>query len=389
MGCENIKIDEDAKFLQNLLNINLTRTNFSTAVHPYINQKEYQGIIEQKSFVTGKKFSPASLLQNNNVSLDPGTTGDTKIHLTGNYDDNLFYEVLQYAVLAGASASKTSHDVIHAHDWLTILAGIEAKKRSNKPLIFHIHALEPDRSGAYVDEKIFAIEKYGMQQADRIIAVSEYTKNIIIEKYGISPEKISIVYNGTEFPSQKEHKAEKSNHHKMVLFLGRLAHQKGPHQFIEAARKILKKRKDIHFAIAGTGGMIKEMIQRVAMLRLGKYIHFTGFLDKEKVARIYRLADVYVMPSVSEPFGISTLEALSHDVPVVISKQSGVSEVLNHAFKVDFWDIHEMANKIVALVDYEALRKASLKNSEKEIKDLTWDKAVNGIINLYNVLKSK
>lgn len=307
-------------------------------------------------------------------------SGNTK--LTGKYGFNLLDEVYQYALIAGSLASKIDHDVIHVHDWLTVLAGVVAKKRCGKPLVFHAHALEPDRSGQHFDTRIYAIEQYGMMQADKVIAVSNYTKETIIKYYGIDANKIEVVYNGTYSNNAMLRPISKKNH-KMVLFLGRLAHQKGPMYFIETARKILEYRQDVHFVIAGSGGMYHEMMNKVANLGLGRYIHFTGFLNHSNIDKVFRLADVYVMPSISEPFGLSCLEAISYGVPVVISKQSGVAEVLPNAIKVDFWDTQEMANKILALLEYKALRKDTLQHSVSALQKLTWELNAEKLLNVY------
>lgn len=302
-----------------------------------------------------------------------------------NYEVNLITEVFRYAVTASTWAAKVKHDVIHAHDWLTILAALEAKTISGKPVVLHIHALETDRSGFWVDKRIFAIEKFGMQHADQIIAVSQYTKNNIVRHYGISPNKISVVHNGVYSNEANQFTtAERINKsHKMVLFLGRITHQKGPRFFIEIARKVLSKRPEVQFVMAGTGDSLHGIIERVAELGLGRNIHFTGFLNSSQVQVIYNLADVYVMPSVSEPFGLSALEALSSGVPAVISKQSGVAEVLNHTLAADFWDTDDMAAKILALLDYPILGNTSLAYTQSEIKSLTWEQSALKIIEIY------
>lgn len=370
------------------VDLGCSHENLAQFLHPYLQPGETE-YLERIDIASARVAAIITKLQTVNQfadfhelsSLHTSASAPTK--LTGQYGFNLLAEVCHYAVVAGALAVAAPHDVIHAHDWLTILAGVEAKKRSGKPLVFHVHALEPDRSGAVVDARIFAIEKYGLDQADKIVAVSEYTKNVIISNYGISPEKITIVHNGS-YASDTPIKPHRAKANKMVLFLGRLAHQKGPFFYIEAARKILEKRHDVHFVIAGAGGLLREMIERVAALRIGQYVHFTGFLDHKKIGRIFGLADVYVMPSISEPFGLSCLESLSYGVPVVISKQSGVSEVLPHVVKIDFWDTEEMANKILALLDYKALRKVTLQQSAEDLKSLTWEKTADSLIALYS-----
>ena len=326
----------------------------------------------------------------NEISLHASAIlrGDAALDLTVDYGTDLVSEAVRYAIHAGKIASQTPHDVIHAHDWLTILAGIEAKKISGKPLIFHVHSLEYDRSGVHVNQAILAIEQYGLCYADAIITVSQYTKRIIVEKFGIPEKKVTVVYNGllersfdetsNDMPAPDSHLKQKT-----ILFLGRVTHQKGPFHFLDAAHKILNKRTDIQFVIAGEGDLLRDLIEYAAQLRIGRHVHFTGFLDRNNVEKIFKLSDVYVMPSVSEPFGISCLEALSHDVPIIISKQSGASEVLHHAIKVDFWDIDEMALKMMALIDYPPLRLELLKNSEHDLSKLNWNQSAIDITHVY------
>lgn len=364
-------------------NLNIKYAPIITYLHPYISSKDLTHLLG--SFCLKDLLDILSQIalpdEIKGLTLDAVMGGAGK-NISGLYGLNLLFEVLRYALIAGGLAKKVEHDVIHAHDWLTILAAIEAKKYSKKPLIFHVHALETDRSGLFVDKRIFAIEKYGMEQADKVITVSQYTKNIAVKYYGIDPEKIVVVHNGIYFDEMGS-----GNHMEkyfpMVLFLGRVTHQKGPSAFIDMAKKILEIRSDIQFVIAGAGDLLKSMIEKVAELRIGKNVHFMGFLDPEKVKRIFKLADVYVMPSVSEPFGLSPLEALAQNVPVVISKQSGVSEALKNVLVTDFWDVNDMATKVMALLEYKALRQTSLDYSSQEAKSLTWEKTAAKIIEVY------
>jgi glycogen(starch) synthase len=301
------------------------------------------------------------------------------------YGYSLLAEVKRYAALAGKQAAHITHDIIHAHDWLTILAGIEARRISGKPLIFQVHALEIDRSGEYLNQDIFNIEQYGLQTADHVIAVSQYTKNRIVSRYGIPAEKVSVAYNGL-FRHQrpkKIHPAPINHGLKTVLFLGRLTYQKGAFYFIEAAHKILEQRDDIQFVIAGEGDLLSSAIEHVAYLKLGTKIHFTHFLDRASVSRIYHLSDVYVMPSISEPFGIACLEALEHHVPVIISRQSGVAEVLDCIIAVDFWDTQVLAKKILELIDQPELKEAMLKDIDEKLDQLTWSKLTKKMAELY------
>lgn len=364
----------------NLINI----CQINSLLHPYFSPNEYRKIIEARNKQNKEKHLHKITT---NHTIDHNSPDFTPSKLTGCYGNNLFNEVLRYSEIAGKLAKQISHDVIHAHDWMTILAGIKAKSISKKPLIFHTHALEIDRSGTqHYNRQIFDIEKYGMEQADKIIAVSNYTKNIITHHYGIPANKIDVVYNGIDKSNIQSKTNTKPSKTKMVLFLGRITQQKGPSFFIEIAKKILDKRKDVQFVIAGTGHLLAEMIEKVAAFRIGKYVHFTGFLDQKTVKKIYQLADVYVMPSVSEPFGLSCLEALAENVPVVISKQSGVVEALHNTLNADFWDTDEMAAKILALLAYKGLGAELITNAKKEMEHLTWDIAADKIIHVYNLV---
>lgn len=306
----------------------------------------------------------------------------------GKYGADLLSEVMRYAIIAGAHARDIEHDIIHAHDWLTILAGIEAKLVSGKPLIFHVHALETDRNSNGMNQVIFDIEKYGMIHADKIIAVSQYTKDCIIKNYGIEAEKIKVAHNGIS-AEQIQHKnlpTSSPKNNNLVLFLGRVTHQKGPYFFLQAAKKILSTRQDIEFVMAGDGDLWKDMIHIVANWRLGSYIHFTKFLTKSFAEEVFRRSKVFVMPSISEPFGLACLEAISKQVPVILSKQSGVAEVMNHCLKVDFWDTDKIANYIVQLIDNSTLAQHITAHSFAELPNLLWSKQVKKIIDVYSEL---
>ncbi|MDD3287243.1 MAG: glycosyltransferase family 4 protein, partial [Bacteroidales bacterium] len=280
------------------------------------------------------------------------------------------------------------YEIIHAHDWLTYKAGIIAKNISGKKLVIHVHATEFDRSGENINQSVFDIEKYGMDNADHIVCVSDLTKNIVINRYGQDPNKVSTIYNGANSLIYKDIQVEKAVKEKVVTFLGRVTFQKGPDYFIEAAAKILKYDKNIRFVMAGSGDMLNRMVALVAKKRISQNFHFTGFLKGDDVTKMFALSDVYVMPSVSEPFGISPLEAMNANVPVVISKQSGVSEVLKYAIKVDFWDIDAMANAIYSLVHYPALSKMFVKKGKKEVEDIRWEDSAQKLRNLYYKLLS-
>lgn len=308
-----------------------------------------------------------------------------KFEFSGKYGNNLYEEVRRYALVAAQIASQHPHDVIHAHDWLTYEAGIAARKISGKPLIVHMHATEFDRSGENVNQFVYDLERRGMHEADRVITVSNLTRNIVIEKYGVDPSKVITVHNAVE-PSDKSEFADlkSSVDEKVVTFLGRITFQKGPDYFIEAAHKVLQRDNNVRFVMAGSGDMLNKMIRRVAKLKMGTKFHFTGFLQGKEVDQMFALSDVYVMPSVSEPFGISPLEAMSSNVPVVISKQSGVAEVLVHALKVDFWDIDALADAIHGLLHYDGLSKMFRSHGKNEVDNLKWDFTATKVIEVYN-----
>ncbi len=296
---------------------------------------------------------------------------------SGKYGANLLEEVARYAIVAAQVAKdlEGQFDVIHAHDWLTYFAGIAAKRVSGKPLVVHMHATEFDRSGENINTQTYAIERAGMHAADRVIAVSNLTRNIIIEKYGVPAERVVAVHNAIRFSGTENDIPERGVEDKIVTFLGRITYQKGPDYFVEAAAKVLKRVPNVRFVMAGSGDMLNHVIRRVARLGIADRFHFTGFLRGADVDKMYKLSDVYVMPSVSEPFGIAPLEAMRSNVPVIISKQSGVAEVLDYAVKVDYWDVDAMADSIYGLLKYPALGKMFSKKGLEEVTNLKWNHA--------------
>lgn len=314
-----------------------------------------------------------------------------KFEFEGGYGQNLMFEVSRYALIAGALASTNTFDLIHSHDWLTYPAGIAAKKASGKPLVIHVHATEFDRTGENVNTIVYDIEKKGMEAADMIIAVSNLTRNKVIEKYGIDPKKVVTVHNGVDQNFQLNEKlvSKKLFKEKIVTFLGRITYQKGPEYFVEVARKVLEKDSNVRFVMAGSGDLMNKTIMLAAKYKLGDKFHFTGFLKGDDVDKMFEMSDVYVMPSVSEPFGISPLEAIRSNVPVVISKQSGVAEVLNHALKVDYWDVDATADAIYGLLHYEALSEMFKKFAKEEVDQLKWETAAIKTIEVYNKSLSK
>ena len=304
---------------------------------------------------------------------------------SGKYGANLMEEVARYAIVAAQVAKdlEGQFDVIHAHDWLTYFAGIAAKRVSGKPLVVHMHATEYDRSGENINTQTYAIERAGMHAADRVIAVSNLTRNIVIEKYGVPAEKVVTVHNAVRFAENGAAAPERGVSDKIITFLGRITYQKGPDYFVEAAAKVLKRVPNVRFVMAGSGDMMNHIIRRVARLGIADRFHFTGFLRGEDVHRMFQLSDVYVMPSVSEPFGISPLEAMRSNVPVIISKQSGVAEVLDYAVKVDYWDVDAMADAMYALITYPALSSMFAKKGLEEVTSLKWNDAAAKIKRVY------
>jgi glycogen synthase len=307
----------------------------------------------------------------------------TRFSFTGKYGNDLLAEVSRYALIASGLAQQSAFDIIHAHDWLTFPAGIAAKKVSGKPLIVHIHATEFDRSGKNINTDIYEIERKGFEAADCIIAVSNMTRDIVIEKYHIDPKKIFTVHNAIEGVSASKAITQRHVSGKVVTFLGRLTHQKGPEYFVEAASKILQYDKNVRFVMAGTGDLLETLVRRVALLGMGTSFHFTGFLKGEEVEKMFRLSDVFVMPSVSEPFGLVPLEAMQCGVPVVISRQSGVSEILKNVLKVDFWDINGLADAIYGLLHYRAIAQEFKRAGKQEVDSMKWENAAGEVLEIY------
>ena len=309
---------------------------------------------------------------------------------SGKYLDNLMDEINNYSIVAGVIARTIPCDVIHSHDWLTYPAGIHAKNVTGKPLVIHVHATDFDRSRGNVNPTVFGIEKDGMENADHIITVSNLTRRTVIEKYGISPDKVTTVHNAV-IPLSDEllNIPRRERKEKVVTFLGRITMQKGPEYFVEAAAKVLQKNKHVRFVMAGSGDMMDAMIKLAAKRNIADRFHFTGFLRGKQVYEMLADSDVYVMPSVSEPFGISPLEAMEMGVPSIISKQSGCAEILNNVIKTDYWDIDAMADAMHALTSYPALHKELRDRGIEEIHGITWEKAGKKVIDIYKKVINK
>ncbi|MHC4855847.1 MAG: glycosyltransferase family 4 protein [Planctomycetota bacterium] len=309
------------------------------------------------------------------------------------YGGDMYSEIHRYAASAVRLAIREDFDVIHAHDWMTYPAGIAVASVTGKPLVIHVHSTEFDRSGEHINQMIYDIERRGMHAATKIIAVSYLTRNIIITRYGVLGEKVEVVYNGVEQNGDGRtlpfNKIGIQSDEKIVLFLGRITMQKGPEYFLMAARKVLEEMENVKFVMAGTGDMMHRIIEMAAQMGIGHKVLFTGFLRGKDVEKIYQMADLYVMPSVSEPFGIAPLEALNYDIPVLISKQSGVAEVLTHVLKVDFWDVNEMANKIIAVLKYPPLQLTLREHGNFEVRRLRWSGAAEKCQKVYQSILQK
>ena len=314
-----------------------------------------------------------------------GTNDLGCIEFSGRYPDNLLEEINNYSIMAGVIARTVDFDVIHSHDWLTYPAGIHAKQVTGKPLVIHVHATDFDRSRGNVNPTVFAIEKDGMNNADHIITVSNLTRQTVIEKYGINPDKVTTVHNAVE-PLSEEIRSIKmqKGKDKVVTFLGRITMQKGPEYFVEAASRVLAKTHNVRFVMAGSGDMMEKMIRLAADRDIADRFHFTGFLKGRQVYEMLAASDVYIMPSVSEPFGISPLEAMQMGVPSIISKQSGCAEILENVIKVDYWDINALAASIYAIIKYPALYNHLRDKGLAEIDTIQWKKAGAKVIDIYH-----
>ncbi|MCQ2130765.1 MAG: glycosyltransferase family 4 protein [Bacteroidales bacterium] len=345
--------------------------HIGTNMVPYVNPDEFETLVEEERKRQVKDFK-----------INYGT----KYKFSGKYGSNLMEEVARYAMVGGTIAlqHKDEFDVIHAHDWLTYMAGIAAKELTGKPLVVHMHATSYDRGDEnHIDTRVLDIETRGMLAADRVVTVSDLTRNIVINKYHIDPAKVVTVHNAVDFSGRENISVERGVKDKVVTFLGRITFQKGPEYFIEAAAKVLKRTENVRFVMAGSGDMMNRCIRHVARLGISDRFHFTGFLRGKDVQKMFALSDVYIMPSVSEPFGISPLEAMRSNVPSIISHQSGAAEILKYAFKVDFWDVDALADDIYALLSYPALAKFAEQNGFDEVNALKWNGATAKLKTVY------
>ena len=342
---------------------------------PYVSPEEFW-ILKKKRHNPGTRFVP--------------TDEQGHVRFSGTYGPDLYREIRNYATVAGVIANQQEHDVIHAHDWLSFPAGIEAAKTSGKPLVVHVHATDFDRSGGNISSRVYNIEREGMEYADKVITVSNLTRHTVIEKYGIPPEKVTTIYNASAPPPKKRSpRRTKRTSAKTVTFLGRITMQKGPEYFVEAASLVLRHIPEATFVMAGSGDMMNDTIEHAARLGITDRFHFTGFLNAEEVNHLLDISDVLVMPSVSEPFGIVPLEAMQAGVPVIISKQSGVAEIINYAYKIDFWDTFSMANAIYGFLRYPALWKMFASHGKVEAENLHWKDSAGKVKLMYEDIIKK
>lgn len=352
------KVEVSADFLKLLFANNIKITTIDSPLRPYMTSHEYSRLEEDITM----------------------------------YGNDLFSEVKRYAMEARKIAQKEQFDIIHAHDWLSFEAGIAAKEVSGKPLIVQLHSTEYDRCGGEnLNKAVYDIEKRGMEIADKVVGVSNLTKSIIQEHYGIPSEKVFAVHNRINADEYSDETNDrifqiKKDGKRIVLFAGRITLQKGPEYFLQVAKRVLEYDQNVLFVMAGSGDMEYKIMDDAAVMGISDKVLFTGFLRGDELAHVYKMADIFVMPSVSEPFGIAALESMVHGTPVIISKQSGVSEIVQNALKVDFWDIDEMVNKILSVLSFPSLKQTLQENGRNEVGIFSWDMAADECLKLYRTL---
>ena len=380
-----------------LFSVSGKKNIFSKHELEYLERKDKSiRLKEEPILVTayGKYGEPPTLLAEDkffsetNESISLTTISD----LSGGYTAEIFSEINRYAMWASAIAEKLDFDIIHCHDWMTFPAGLAVAQKTGKPLICHVHSTEIDRSGQHVNQRTYELEREAIHKCNLVITVSDFTKSILMNHYGLMENKIRTVHNGVDFELHMEDLSAIRNQRKigpkekLVLFMGRITFQKGPDYFVRAAKRVLDVMPNVRFIMAGTGDMYHRMIEMAADLGIGKYFHYTGFLQKDQVSKLLKTVDLYVMPSVSEPFGIVSLEAMVHEVPVIMSKQSGVSEVIANSIKVNFWDVDEMAEKMIHVLGSESLHTELKQEGKREAIEVSWERASNKVISIYDSL---
>lgn len=371
--------DEDHSFLKIIGACN-TPVVWRDVTWDHVNSRLSQFMIPQEYFeLRNHIYADFNYITTNDLGC---------IEFSGRYPDNLLQEINNYSIVAGVIARTYNFDIIHSHDWLTYPAGMHAKNILGKPLVLHVHATDFDRSRGNVNPTVYQIEKDGMDHADHIICVSNLTRQTVIDKYHQNPNKVTTVHNAVA-PLSADILALKPEKHikgKVVTFLGRITMQKGPEYFVEAAARVLEKTKDIHFVMAGSGDMMERMIYLAAEKGLSDRFHFTGFLKGKQVYEMLKRSNVYIMPSVSEPFGISPLEAMQCGIPTIISKQSGCAEILDKAIKVDYWDIEAIADAVYGICKYPSLAEYLSVEGRNEVSNIKWEYAGQKVRDIYNNL---
>jgi glycosyltransferase involved in cell wall biosynthesis len=339
---------------------NLTVCRIESALNsPYLNQKSY-------SELYGKIIA--------------GKSGAQKL-----YGANLLHEIHRFAHEVAQFVRGKNYDLIHAHDWITFEAGLKAKKISGAKMIAHVHATEIDRTAGNFNPEIFAIEKNGLEKSDHIVSVSDHTKQILESHYEIPSEKITAVHNGIdELKPEKNFNLEEKD--KLVLFLGRVTVQKGPDYFLEVAKKVVEQDPNIKFVLGGEGDMLPLILSRIIAYGLSNNVFCAGFLNEEQKKQAFKRTALYMMPSVSEPFGLSAIEAINENIPTIICKQSGAAEVIKNAFKADFWDIERMAQQVLATINYPAIGSTMVPNAKRELRRFTWFNQTQKIAQVYRSL---
>lgn len=318
------------------------------------------------------------------TSISTWSEVSSYFHTPELYGNDVLQRTHLYSMAVHELASRWKFDIIHAHDWPTFEAAIKLKHDTHKPLVLHLHSLETDRAGEKTRNEIYTIEQMAMREADRVIAVSEYTKQQIVIHYGIDQEKIDVAHNGAEVVERSSFKKQMGE--KWITFIGRVTFQKGPQFLVETAKKLIRVYPNARFIIAGSGDLLPSLIHEVARQRLGRYFSFTGFLSREKVKDLLASSDAYFMPSVSEPFGLSAVEAAQQGTASVISKRSGAAEILTNSLRADFWDTDRFANYLYAILKYPVLKKAMESRSSKDVEHLSWSKTTDKIMNVYSAL---
>jgi len=374
--------DEDQSFLK-IIGMNSTPVVWRDVNWDYVNSRVGEYMNPQDYYdLRDHIYADFNYLHTNDLGC---------IEFSGRYPDNLQEEINNYSIVAGVVARQQQYDIIHSHDWLTYPAGIHAKQISGKPLVIHVHATDFDRSRGNVNPTVYSIEKNGMDHADHIMCVSELTRQTVIHKYHQDPRKVTTVHNAVAPLSQEIMNIvpQKSKKEKIVTFLGRITMQKGPEYFVEAASMVLHRTKNIRFVMAGNGDMMNQMISLVAERGIADRIHFPGFMKGKQVYEVLKASDVYIMPSVSEPFGISPLEAMQVSVPTIISKQSGCAEILDNCIKIDYWDIHAMADAIYSICTYPAMYEYLKTEGKREVDAIKWENVGYKVRSIYdNILQN-